>query len=397
MKKKSLTEKIIELKQKYVQQIGVKSSEPEKRESSLSEKDKQAIEKFLNNINSLYIRLQETTDKIEKRKTAAQIITLVKDNINKYPLTAEQAKSVYQILKSNSFMGISRGYEDSFLGFLESSKKSALRKFLDVVEMKVDSTDDIDELRNLKKLIIGENDRKSNFLLTETLKQKIDLKIARINSKNVTAKIENNISPEISKIINGIISGKLNISKAKVIIEKLAQKRVDSKPRTKFSLTQEQEVAQIIHQIAYAIENKCEEYSIKGAKTASTALEKLKQLGVNESLASKIVIKNLLANKRIKEATAVFKELKATNSLRPVFYESLEEEIKHAKISDAILEFLNQETTDITAKEQIFFQKLFEQIENGNVRPSKVILGKNADGKAVTLKDIINIDKKISH
>ena len=95
------------------------------------------------------------------------------------------------------------------------------------------------------------------------VKSRIENKISRLTQQKAINRIKNQIPKEIENIIIDIAKGRLDISKANEIIEKEAQKRVNSKPQTKFTLTEEQEKRQILIQIKTVLREHPEKYYIE--------------------------------------------------------------------------------------------------------------------------------------
>lgn len=71
------------------------------------------------------------------------------------------------------------------------------------------------------------------------------------------------MSNEILEIIECITNGSFfEIANIKMMIENIAKRRMESRPQTRFTLTIEQEIKQIILQIRGVLKDRAEEYPI---------------------------------------------------------------------------------------------------------------------------------------
>ena len=91
--------------------------------------------------------------------------------------------------------------------------------------------------------------QQNNSMIVGTIRTKIRNKILKINQQKVSDKIRNDVSEDIKSIIDELANGILDIQEANRILDEEARKKVESKPKNRFSLTEEQEKRQSLIQI----------------------------------------------------------------------------------------------------------------------------------------------------
>ena len=98
-----------------------------------------------------------------------------------------------------------------------------------------------------------------------------------------------------SLIIKSLANWNIDIQRANEIIDEEAKKRVANKPKTKFSLNEEQERRQILIQIRTAIEEKADKFRIQNPETAVLQLQQLCGGKIEQSV--RTVVMNLIEQK----------------------------------------------------------------------------------------------------
>lgn len=223
-----------------------------------------------------------------------------------------------------------------------------------------------------------------NPIVVGTVKSKLGNKITRINQKNASDRIRNNIPINIENIIRDIASGTLDIQAANEVIDEEARKILESRPKNIFAFKEEQAKGQIFIQIRTALMENPEKYHIENPNITIMQVQKL--CGGELERAIRVVIKNLIGSKdfeRAKELCTSFAS-KYNGSLSLT---NLRKEIRNAEIADIVLKGIN---INGTMEEEKVYLKLIEKgLEIGNVKLEAISLGKSQDGlRNIALADI---------
>ena len=220
------------------QTINLKKQNDELVNSAILEIEK--IEEILKN--------NEGHSKKEIKEMSKTINTELK-RIEEYQLTAEQAEKLYYLINSKTLKKIKFGNDDKKYNYrMSRNRKIILRKLTEAIDLVQTQTEDLEELKNLEKKLTFEM-QKNNQILIGTVKSKIENKILKINQQKAIDKIRNDVPENVELIIKSLAKGTLDINKANQIIKEEAEKRTESKPKNKFTLTKEQEKNQILMQI----------------------------------------------------------------------------------------------------------------------------------------------------
>ena len=145
--------------------------------------------------------------------------------------------------------------------------------------------------------------KQSNQIYVGAVKSRIGNKILKINQKIIFDRIRNDVPTDIAFIIMEIANGTLDIEIANEIIDKEAQKRVEEKPKTRFSLTEEQEKKQILIQIRTVLMEQPEQYHIENPTVTIKQMQKLCGGDLEQSI--RIVVNNLIYSKDFERAKEV--------------------------------------------------------------------------------------------
>lgn len=259
------------------------------------------------------------------------------------------------------------------------------RKIVQNIDIAQYQTEDIEELKKLEKLL------KSPILqrnpITAGTSIKVKNKINKIKQQEAINRIKKETTRDIELIIIELAKGTLDVEKAMQIIEQEAHKRVESKPKNKFTLTEEQEKRQIIFKIQKVLKEKTEQYYIENPETTIIKLSELNNGEIEQSIGT--VVKNLERKKdfgRAKEICDKFLHKKEAKTL-PKYINGLKKEIQNAEVGDMVLKVINTETT---YEEEIMCFNLIEKgLRCGNINLRAISLGRSQDGKkTITLADI---------
>ena len=214
---------------------------------------------------------------------------------------------------------------------------------------------------------------------------KIENKILKINQQKALYRIRNSISNDIEYIIKELANGTLDKEKAIKIIEEEARKRIESREKTKFSLTEEQEKKQIIIQIKTLLMENPQKYSIKNPEATIIQIQEL--CGGEQEQAIRTVVNNFIEIKNFEKAKEICNKYsnKDNRITFQKFIRSLRNQIKKAEIGDLVLKGLN-----VTGNEErIYFELIEKGLNTGNVKLNDIYLGKTQDGlRKIYLSDI---------
>ena len=178
----------------------------------------------------------------------------------------------------------------------------------------------------------------------------------------------------------------MDVQNANEIINNEAKKRVESKPKTRFSLTEEQERRQILIQIRTVLSDRAEQYRIENPEVAIMQIQKLCGGELEQSI--RVVVKNLIGQKEFERAKQICNKYALDEEkVTPVFITRLKKEIRNKEISDTVLRGI---AANGSLEEGIAFYNLIENgLKAGNVKTETISLGKSQDGlRTITLADV---------
>lgn len=373
-----------QLRERYNQSFFKSNSSEVKQPQRLSKQQKELIDcvilKVEETINEM-IELQKS----ERRRQAKSILLEIK-KIEGLNLTVEQAEKLNTLMQSTTLDKLNISITDRIDFNISKTRKSIIRKLAEAIDIAHSQTEDVEELKELGRKITAKMVL-NNQILVGAVKTKIDNKIFKIQQKIVSNQIRNNVSANISSIIKDIALGRLDIEKANEIIDNEAKLRVESKPKTRFSLTQEQEKRQIFIQIRTVLVDKAELYCIDNPEEAVIQLQNLFGGELEQSL--RTVVKNLTNRKKFTEAKRVCNSFSKKDDENTIdsYIHILRKEIRNEEIGDAVLKGINM---DGTLEEQNAYYELIEKgLKQGNVKLGAISLGKSQDGlRTITLADI---------
>ena len=349
---------------------------------------KKISQEEINIINSKLAEIEEKIgemkelSKQERRKETRDILSKAKE-IENYQLTVEQAEKLLFLMQSEELKNLSLSSTDKIDAYINRYKKLAIKKLAEAIDTAQSQTEEIEELKCLEKKLTIKMAQK-NPIVVGTVKSKLGNKITRINQKNTSDRIRNNIPISIENIIRDIASGTLDIQAANEVIDEEARKILESRPKNIFAFKEEQAKGQIFIQIRTALMENPEKYHIENPNITIMQVQKL--CGGELERAIRVVIKNLIGSKdfeRAKELCTSFAS-KYNGSLSLT---NLRKEIRNAEIADIVLKGIN---INGTMEEEKVYLKLIEKgLEIGNVKLEAISLGKSQDGlRNIALADI---------
>ena len=203
------------------------------------------------------------------------------------------------------------------------------------------------------------------------------------------------IPSNIDKVIVDLVNGRLDIQKAKDLINEEAEARTKKRPqKSPFPITIEQEIRQILIQIKTAIREQPEEYTIINPETTITQMHALCG-GEIEQIVGVVVTQKINLNE-LEEAKNICNKYAKGKAETVRYINGLLKQINTAETTQLILKGINKATT-LEEKEQ-FFNIVAAEMEmekaTGCIRLGGINLGKNKNGtKKITFADIWS-DKK---
>lgn len=375
--------KIIKIKERY-QKIFLQDNNENKNIANVKEKifevDKSEKENLILNLEE---KLKNVKNLINS-KVVAMIINEIKSN----NFTIEQCKHFYTILLKNDIRILSTEQINRYKFYISKIENEIILKLIEKINVELGESQDIDYLKELS-LKLSDDIFKGKEILVNGIKYKIDRKIVSIQqNKNINTLRDFELD-KITNIVIQICNGETNIENLKELIEIEAKRRYESKPKSKFSLTQEQYKSQIIMQINKLLIDEAEKYQIKDI---NYAIEILNQLSKKNETVIRTVVKNLIGGKKYQNASEICEEYsKNTGIGQPEYIRSLERDINNSKLSDIILKLINEKCT---LEEQFrIFDYLEDQINSGKIKMTSINIGKTKGGKNIFLEDIWT-DKK---
>lgn len=230
-------------------------------------------------------------------------------------------------------------------------------------------------------------------MLTDVVRKKIDRKIYGINQQKTIDKIRNVVPENIESMIGELSRGTLDIQTANQIINQEAKTRVESRPQTKFTLTEQQERTQILIKIKTILVEQSEQYKIENPEKTIEQLQQLCGDGLEQSIGT--VVRNLINSKEFQRARETYDKFSKKDKT-PEFQMSmklLRNNIRNAEISYTVLKLINMNGT--VDEEQKYLDVIENGLDVGNVKLNTISLGKSQDGKRnITLADVWE-DKKL--
>ncbi len=341
------------------------------------------IEKIVNDIKEL--------PKEEKRRGAICTLAEIK-KIEDYQLTIDQAEKLHYLLESEVFEKLNLNSRDTIDYYMMKCKIIIMRKLTKAVDVAQTQTYELEELKALEKKLTTRM-QQNNQIIIEPIRKKIENKISKISQQKVFDKIRNEIPVDIELIIKELANGTLDIQSANETVEKEAKRRVENKPKTRFTLTEEQEKMQILIQIRTILMKEPEQYHITNPEITIMQIQKL--CGVELEQALKTVVRNLAGIKDFEKAKEICDKFssKDNESQITVCIRRLRKEIRNTEISDLVLKGINMKGTP--EEERAYIELIEKGLNSGNIKLETISLGKSRDGlKTITLADIWKNEKQ---
>lgn len=334
-------------------------------------------------------------ERIEPARTILSELEKIKD----YQLNIKQAEKLYSLMQSEELKGLDLEIKgkhirstDKIEQYINKKRIDIINKLVKAVDIAQSQTEEIEELGNLNRILTIEISQ-INPVQVGAVRGRIERKMENINQQKAVDRVRNDIPTSIDSIIEDIVNGTLDIEVANEIIAEEAKKRVESKPKTRFTLTEEQEKRQIKIQIRNMIMEKPEQYHIENPETTVMLIQEL--FGGELEQAIRTVVRNLIAIKDFESAKAVCNEFvrKDEKGTLLEYITMLKKDIRNAEISDIVLKGINMEGTE--DEDRRYFELIEKGLRQTSIKLSAISLGKSQDGsKNITLADIWTDEKQ---
>ena len=348
-----------------------------------SSQEKEILEEVIKIIEE---KIQEIRNlpKEEKRYGVYTILSELK-KVQSYQLPIEYAERLYKLMKSEELKNLDTKSTDRISLRVNIARGNIINQFAKAIEGEINEIEIVEKLKELEKKLTLEM-VKEKPILAGTVRTKISNRILEIQQQKAHERIRKNIPESVMLIIRDLINGNIDIKKANVTIDEEAKKNVKSKSNNKFSLTEQQERAQILIQIRTVIVEKAEEYIIKEPEKM---VSQIQLLGGEFELAVRTVVKNLIARKDFEAAKSICKKFSSEDKSSEVarYIKSLRKEVRNAEIGDIVLKAINFEGT--LEEERNYYELIEKGLKMGNVKLGAISLGTNIDGtKNITMADV---------
>ena len=351
----------------------------------------------LEQINSVIAEIEEIAESIkelpkkERRKEVNAILTKLKQ-IEEYQLTIEQAEKLHYILQSEELKKLNSSITDKIDFYMNRSRKTIIKKLAEAIDIAQSQTNELEELKILERKLTMKM-QQNNQIVVGAVKTRIGNKISKITQQKARDRIRNDIPEDIDSIIREIANGTLDIRMANEIINKEVRKRVENKPKTRFSLTEEQEKRQILIQIRTVLMEKSEQYHIENPEKTVMQIQEL--CGGELEQAIRTVVKNLTSIKDFERAKEVCNKFSTQDneSSFSAYIRTLRKQIRNDEISDIVLKGINMSGTE--REERRYLELIEKGLKMGNVKLGAISLGRSQDGlRTITLADIWTDEKQ---
>lgn len=307
--------------------------------------------------------------------------------------TLEQTEEIYQLLERPEFQNICRKRGEKKAKEFSLRRKKTEKRIAQLIEEKAKKTNDINELKELKKKI-NSSMVKGNLLIAN-IKGRIETKITNINSRSAQYEMRNNVSPEIRGIVADIAKGTLDKQEAQQVIVKEAQKKVEEakkSPNGRIVLGVQQYERQIAIQIRTLLSEQGYDFPIKDVKKGFQLLCEFPDR-ISSSQAFKVVIDNMASQEKYKQAIELCNKnisrvsFEGGENLVSQAARSKKRELALRQIGSMIKEKIENKVSD--EDDNMFITLLEQRLENEKIRLDAIPIGKDSSQtKSIKLSDI---------
>ena len=346
----------------------------EEKEVVQSEEEKSRINDLLEDIENL---AKESIDEElnTKRKRYGVYISSDLNKLKGFKLTLEQNIRLKNALMSIKPLKFNLYPGDCIDAFFARKIEKIDFSILDKLLLQVSKACSIQEIERIKEQIPTDLFNKRLNPYMNNLLSKMNSKTNELRIRGIAEARKNEISEQIQYVLNGIIKGEISADDANKIIEAEAKRKYAEGPKGIFTLTLEKQIEQVKSQILIVLRDNFERFPIQDSKIALSGIQNI--ACTDKSQALKIVINNLIGQKRYEEA----KKIICDNELIESEKNTLMRLVTTSEISDLVIKQLQSEQ-DLTDEEgEQFLETLENGIKNTNISMNNIFLGTNQSGR----------------
>ena len=347
-----------------------------------SEEEKKKSEKAINKIKD---KIEEISidQKEEKNNSIQNILQSIK-RVGEYNLTIEQYKKIMDLVDSLNNIHFR---DKTIYKSIVKAKNRIIRKLLDEIDLQVKITDNEEELQILKDKLPKVKGVIS--FAVDTSRMKIDNKINRLKSRRID---EKETSQNVIKIAESLADGEFDYEQAIQEIETEARYLVSTKPKSKFSLTEEQQKTQVVSRICKELIQNADKYAIRDCQQVINNLNSIN--GGNKCSSVRVIVHNLIGRRKYEQAYKICDEnmepIKSMNDLNNPnnkYIQSLKKDVISKQLSEKVMEVIESDMYMDSAINVMTFVE--DTMKKERLGPGAIKLGNTADGlTTITLGDI---------
>lgn len=262
---------------------------------------------------------------------------------------------------------------------------------LGTIGLQMEQSDDLEELKALNSKITLQM-VKQDPLGGGSIKYKLNNKIAKLQRQLALAEHQSNIPSEIMDIAKSISQGSFDHESAMQSVLTQARKKLGNGSSSRFSLTLEEQVNQVLIQLRGLLENNAEQYPVSNPKQAIQDLCSLDE--ARPELAIRCVTTNLCARGGFRAAKQLCGDYAALYKGSPRIQDirNLDREVSIAEISSITKDYLS--TQNSPEDDHTFLEYLENELRTKGIKKSAILLKKGQDGtRSITLEDICSDTK----
>ena len=329
-----------QMRQKYKSLFYINNEGENKESKVISSKDLEIIQNVIEKIEKSVQKMQNES-KEKRRKEALGILSEIK-NSDGFALPIEYAERLNTLMNSKELQCLNISSTDKTDYNVHKAKNKVAAQLADSIDIKQFETDDIEELRDLADKITLKM-ANENPISVGSVRSRIINRITAKEKQEVFENIKKDIPISIVEIIQNLVNGRIQLENAKEIIDEEAEKRVQSRPVNKFTLTKQQHKKQILSSITLNLVQNANQYHIKNPNTMVLQLQKLTEGNLDDAI--RVVINNLLARKEFEEAKKLWDNFYKKDNVQPIGQDVmyLKKQIRNAEFSEVVLRAIKME------------------------------------------------------
>ncbi len=253
----------------------------------------------------------------------------------------------------------------------------------EAIDEKVSATNDIDELKKYSKILLKYTEHID--FVASGVQFKLNQKQHDLLRTEAMKKIRYDVPEEVRQIIVGIADGNLDTENAINTINRIAKERVEKLPKTRFSLTEEQQKNQLLLQVRTVLSERANEFKVEDPlKSIELLTELTEHYDYDKNVLT--IIRNLYKSGRIdvaKQIAGDFRKRKTEN----IEYRNVEKEITKFEIGSMVQNMIN--TLHSKEEEEAFISVLGKKLESSKIPLTAIPVGTTEDSlKTILLSDI---------